>query len=289
VGYRWWREDGTEIVRPTLRTAFTETVAPGATTRLTMAIQAPPDHGRLQLRVGVVHENVRWFDGEERVEVDVLPPYTEGFFASHDEGGHASADAVVPRLLELLAPESIVDVGCGTGTWLRVASENGVDDVLGLDGPWVRPEDLEIAPERFLATDLTSPPRLDRTFDLVLSLEVAEHLPPSDGEGFVAQLTAMGPVVIFSAAIPGQGGAGHTNEQWPGYWSELFARRGYEAVDCLREVFWNNDAVEWWYAQNLLLFARPESLDAVPRLLEHPSRGKTPLSLIHPRRLSLAP
>jgi SAM-dependent methyltransferase len=289
VGYRWWREDGTEIELPTLRTPFTETVAPGATTRFTMAIQAPPDHGRLQLRVDVVHENVRWFECEERLEVDVSPPYTEGFFASLDEGGHGSAAAVLPWLLELLAPRSIVDVGCGTGTWLRVARENGIDDVLGLDGPWVRPGDLEIPPERFLAADLTAPPDLDRIFDLVLSLEVAEHLPPAKAEDFVDRLTALGPVVVFSAAIPAQGGIGHTNEQWPEYWSELFARRGYEAVDCLREAFWSHDAVEWWYSQNLLLFARPAALDAVPGLREHPSRGQVPRSLVHPRRLSLAP
>lgn len=289
VGYRWWREDGTEIARHTLRTPFTETVAPGATTRLTMAIQAPPDHGRLQLRVDLIHDGVRWFECEERLEVDVSPPYSETFFAAHDAGARASAEAVLPWLLELLEPESIVDVGCGTGTWLRVARENGVDDVLGLDGPWVRPDALEIPPERFLATELASPPKLDRTFDLVLSLEVAEHLPPSRAEDFVDQLTALGPVVVFSAAVPGQGGAGHTNEQWPGYWSDLFAQRGYEAVDCLRGVFWHNEAVDWWYAQNLLLFARPAALDALSRLREHPSRGKTPLPLVHPRRLSAAP
>jgi SAM-dependent methyltransferase len=286
LGCRWWAEDGTELVRATLRTPFTETLAPGATTRLTMVIQAPPDHGRLQLRVGVVHENVRWFDGEARVEVDVLPPYTDGFFASHDVGGHASAGAVVPALLELLGPASIVDVGCGIGTWLGVARADGVDDVLGIDGPWVDRAALEIPPDRFLAADLAAPPETDRTFDLVLSLEVAEHLPPADAAGFVDHLTALGPLVVFSAAVPGQGGAGHTNEQWPAYWSELFAARGYEAVDCLREKFWENDGIEWWYRQNLLLFGRPAALDAISELRDHPSRGKAPLSLIHPRRLS---
>jgi len=288
VGYRWWREDGTEIARPTLRTPFTETVAPGARTRLTMAIQAPPDHGRLQLRVDLVHEGVRWFECEERLEVDVSPPYSEAFFAGHGEGGDASARAVLPRLLELLSPKSIVDVGCGTGTWLRVARENGVDDVLGLDGPWVRPDHLEIPPDRFLAADLTAPPELDRTFDLVLSLEVAEHLPPSKAEDFVELLTTLGSVVVFSGAVPGQGGNGHTNEQWPEYWSSLFAQRGYEPVDCLREEFWENDAVEWWYSQNMLLFARSAELDKVPSLREHPNRGKTPLRLVHPSRFALA-
>jgi SAM-dependent methyltransferase len=289
LGYRWWREDGTEIVEPTLRSAFTETVAPGATTRLTMAIKAPPDHGRLQLRVDIVHEDVRWFECEERLEVEVFPPYTERFFASHDEGFHASARTVIPRLLELLKPASIIDVGCGTGTWLQVAQEEGIDDIFGLDGPWVRAEDLGISPERFLAADLTAPSDLSRAFDLVLSLEVAEHLPPAKAEGFVDLLTTLGPVVVFSAAAPGQGGAGHTNEQWPAYWSELFARRGYEAVDCLRDVFWENEVVEWWYRQNLLLFGCPRALDALPDLRDHPRRGKAPHSLVHPRRLTPGP
>jgi SAM-dependent methyltransferase len=289
VGYRWWREDGTEIERPTLRRPLTETVAPGATTRLTMGIQAPPDHGRLRLRVDLVHENVRWFECDEPLEVDVSPPYNEGFFASQDDGSRESAGAVLPWVLERFSPQSVADVGCGIGTWLRVARENGIDDVLGLDGPWVSPDALEIPPERFLEAELTSPPELGRTFDLVLSLEVAEHLPPSKAEDFVDFLTSLGPVVVFSAAIPGQGGIGHTNEQWPEYWAGLFARRGYEPVDCLREAFWNDDAVEWWYSQNLLLFARPAVLDAVPSLGGHPSRGKPPRSLVHPRRLSLAP
>jgi SAM-dependent methyltransferase len=284
VGYRWWREDGTEIERPTLRTPFTETLAPGAKTRLTIPIQAPPDQGLLQLRVDVVHENVRWFEGGERLEVEVLQPYTEEFFDSHDDGVRASAEVIVPRLLELLKPKSVVDVGCGTGTWLQVARENGIEDVLGLDGTWVLPDALEIPRDRFLPADLAAPPQLDRTFGLVLSLEVAEHLPPSKAQDFVDYLTTLGPVVAFSAAVPGQGGAGHTNEQWPAYWAKLFANRGYEVVDCLRPDIWDDDAVQWWYAQNLLLFGRSGALNKVRALRKHPTRGRTPLALIHPRR-----
>jgi len=287
VGYRWWREDGTEVVEPTLRTPLTETVAPGATTRLTMAVKAPPDHGRLALDVDLVHENVRWFDCATRVEVEVAPPYSEDFFDAHDEGVRTSARAVLPWVLDRLGPGSVVDVGCGVGTWLAVARENGVDDVVGLDGAWVRPEALEIPADRFRVADLTAPPEIDRTFDLVLSLEVAEHLPPAKAEAFVDLLTSLGPLVVFSAAVPGQGGHGHTNEQWPAYWAERFARRGYDAVDCLRELFWDDEAVQWWYRQNLMLFGRPEALDAVPFLRDHPTRGKAPRALVHPGRLML--
>ena len=286
VGHRWWDVDGEEIVMATVRTPFTETVAPGATTRLTMAIQAPPVTGQLGLRVDVVHEAVRWFECEERLTVEVTPPYDEEFFATKGAGARASARAVMPCLLELTSPRSVVDVGCGTGTWLSVARELGIDDVLGLDGEWVHAEALEIPADRFRAVDLAAAPALARRFDLALSLEVAEHLASAAAERFVGLLVATAPLVAFSAAIPGQGGNGHLNEQWPRYWAERFAAHGYEVVDCLREPLWEDERVEWWYRQNLLLFGAPDALDAVATLREHPRRGISPLPLVHPGRLS---
>jgi SAM-dependent methyltransferase len=282
VGHRWWDEDGDEIVMATVRTPFTETVAPGATTRLTMAIQAPSVTGRLGLRVDVVHEAVRWFECEERHTVEVTPPYDEGFFAAKDTGARESARAIMPRLLELSSAQSVIDVGCGTGTWLSVARELGIDDVLGLDGDWVRPEALEIPADRFRAVDLAAAPVLDRRFDLALSLEVAEHLSPTAADRFVGLLVGTAPLVAFSAAIPGQGGHGHVNEQWPGFWAERFSAHGYEVVDCLREPLWEDERVEWWYRQNLLLFGAPDALDAVAGLREHRRRGVPPLPLVHP-------
>jgi hypothetical protein len=134
LGHRWWDAHGEEIVMATVRTPFSETVAPGATTRLTMAIQAPSVTGRLGLRVDVVHEAVRWFDCEERLTVEVTPPYDDGSFAAKNTEARESARAVMPRLLELSSPRSVVDVGCGTGTWLSVARELGIDDWSGWTG-----------------------------------------------------------------------------------------------------------------------------------------------------------
>jgi len=287
VGHRWWREDGTEIVMATVRTPFTETVPPGATTRLTMALQAPPDTGRLGLRVDVVHEHVRWFECEQRLEVEVGEPYDEGFFDAHDAGTRASGEAVLPGLLRLTGARSVADIGCGTGAWLRVAADHGVEDVMGFDGAWVREDALEIPVAQFKAVDLTAPPPLERRFDLALSLEVAEHLPPGKADRFVAFLATAAPLVVFSAAVPGQTGHGHVNEQWPAYWAECFARYGYEVVDCLREELWEDDRVQWWYRQNLLVFGEPAALDAIPSLANHPGRGRRPLPLVHPLRLSL--
>src|SRR5262249_50066622 len=150
---------------------------------------------------------------------------------------------------------SIVDVGCGLGTWLAAFRELGVTDVVGIDGEYVDRDLLEIPQEQFREVDLSAPFSLDRTFDLAISLEVAEHLPPEAAEAFVESVARLAPVVLFSAAIPFQSGNHHLNEQWPDYWTTLFRRHNYVPIDCIRGKIWDNYEVEPWYVQNSLIFA----------------------------------
>jgi len=203
-------------------------------------------------------------------------PYTPGFYAGIVPGARRSAHVVVPLLLELARPKSVIDVGCGVGTWLSVFQQHGVEDVFGVDGPHVSIDALEISAGLFRAVDLRQPLRVGRRFDLVMSLEVAEHLPAECSDAFVDALTRLGPLVVFSAAIPHQGGVGHMNEQWPEYWIRLFAERRFDVVDWLRPRVWDNDLVDWWYAQNVLVFV---DQSAEPR--GRPS--SRPPSLVHPR------
>jgi SAM-dependent methyltransferase len=201
------------------------------------------------------------------------------------EGVRRSAHNVVPLVVELLQPRSVVDVGCGLGTWLAVFREHGVDDILGIDGDYVKRNLLEIPASRFLAHDLREPLESDRRFDLVLALEVAEHLPEGCADTFVDSLTRLGELILFSAAVPHQGGINHLNEQWPSYWAERFGKRGYVHVDCLRWHLWSDAEVAWWYAQNTLLYATPEELARRPGLAErYPRAGTTPIALVHPVR-----
>lgn len=196
--------------------------------------------------------------------------YAGGYYDTLDATSLASARKVVPRVMELVRPARVVDVGCGRGGWLRVFLEHGTAEVLGIDGDWVDPAGLHIPADRFRRWDLRRPLEIDGTFDLAVSLEVAEHLPPEQADGFVAALCRLAPAVLFSAAIPHQGGVGHVNEQWPEYWAERFARHGYQPVDVLRRELWDDPEVAWWYAQNLLLFSREAgAAGPVPRLV-HP-------------------
>ena len=188
-------------------------------------------------------------------------------------------------IIAAVQPNTVIDVGCGVGTWLAVLAENGVADVWGIDGDYVDRALLQIPEERFLPHDLTKPVHLERRFDLVLSLEVAEHLPADSAPTLIDSLVSLGPVILFSAAIPYQGGTHHVNEQWPEYWARHFAARGYVPVDCVRRQIWQLDDVQWCYAQNILLFVERGYLNSNSFLRrEAENTPPTPLSLVHPAK-----
>ena len=213
--------------------------------------------------------------------------YDTEFFGDHVDKARSSAEAVVPLVMELVAPSSVIDLGCGLGTWLATFARHGVADYLGVDGEWVTPEMLEIPPERFMSARLDRPFVLDRGFDLAVSLEVAEHLPESAAKAFVGSIAALAPCVLFSAAIPHQGGLHHLNEQWPEYWARLFAEHGYVVVDAIRPRFWTQPGIAFWYRQNTFVYARPDLLAARPLLASARERtNESMLAIVHPRLLT---
>jgi hypothetical protein len=168
---------------------------------------------------------------------------------------------------------------------LTVFQEYGVEDIYGIDGDHIDKGMLEIPEALFLSLDLKKPFRMDRQFDLVVSLEVAQNLPHECAAGFIDCLTSLGPVVLFSAAIPYQGGYYHINEQWPDYWMKGFLAKEYVVIDCIRQRVWENDNVEWWYAQNTLIFARRAYLESHPLLKGAAENTNSfQLSIVHPKK-----
>lgn len=205
--------------------------------------------------------------------------YTDEFFDDQIQGSLQSARLVVPIILEYIRPASVVDVGCGRGSWLRAFTENGVGRIVGIDGDYVDTSKLLIDRKDFRTADLTQPLGLDDEYDLAISLEVAEHLPSSSAPQLVRSLTGLSPVVLFSAAIPGQGGYLHVNEQWPAYWNVLFGERGFTRFDPIRPRIWQNERVEWWYRQNIFLYASPIGIARAPKLRGAGANGD--IELVH--------
>lgn len=182
-------------------------------------------------------------------------PYDQSFYAINKVGSSRSAAGVVPLVVELVSPRSVVDVGCGTGTWLAQFRQAGCQ-TLGFDGDYVDRAMLQIPRDEFIPKNLEQPVKVDRRFDLATCLEVAEHLTPERAPGLVADLIALSDCVLFSAAVVGQGGANHINERPVSYWAALFQERGYVGADVIRPRIWDRDNVDWWYRQNMVIFAK---------------------------------
>ena len=191
------------------------------------------------------------------------------------EQTRVSARIILPIVISLLKPASMVDIGCGAGHWLSAAAELGISDLLGVEGGWISAAKLAVPREKIVIHDLGTPLDLGRRFDLAMSLEVAEHLPEAKAREFVQTLCNAADRVLFSAAIPGQGGRHHLNEQWPKYWANLFGEFGYGCHDLVRPQVWNNPSVLWYYAQNCLLFIRVGTDPGLRPAAE-------PLALVHP-------
>lgn len=210
--------------------------------------------------------------------------YSKAFFTERQAASLASARVVLPFVLDLVRPKSIVDFGCGTGTWLEVAKSLGVPHVLGIEGPWIRKASPLLRSDELVVADLNvAAPGLPERFDLAISLEVAEHLAEGRAQSFVEDICRAAPVALFGAAIPEQGGIGHVNEQWQSYWVALFAARGRRCLDLVRPRFWNDREVQPWHKQNAFLYASDEALKAMaPWLPAEATSSKLMLDLVHP-------
>lgn len=211
--------------------------------------------------------------------------YNSEFYLNEGESSSRSAETIVGLVYSLVHPHTVVDVGCGIGAFLSEFKSLGVKEFLGIDGDWVDLDSLIIDSKNFMKWDVCQELNIERKFELVVSLETAEHLPETCAETFIDNLVKLGDVILFSAAIPFQGGAHHVNLQWPGYWSRLFKKRGYVFVDMIRMALWNDKNVDYHYAQNSIIYVKETEMRRYPLLLEAYNKEiEEPFSLVHPNR-----
>ncbi len=191
---------------------------------------------------------------------DASHEYDARFYQWVEMTAETAAKQILPVVKDIFAPSSVLDVGCGSGTWLKIWNDLGVKEVLGVDGDYVLKSPIRVPREQFVPADLTRPFSRGRAFDLVQSLEVAEHISQEFSSSFVETLSAHGDVILFSAAQPGQGGESHVNEQPPEYWRRLFRQQGYRMFDALRHRFLAHKEIAPWYRYNMFIFLRGEAL-----------------------------
>lgn len=209
--------------------------------------------------------------------------YDENFYRELQRMA-TSAENVLKVVSKFVHPRSVVDLGCGVGGWLSYWQKNFGAEIFGIDGDYVDRKNLLIHAEDFHSFNLEERVTLNRRFDLAMTIEVAEHLTPARADSFVEDLTRLSDVILFSAAIPGQGGTNHVNEQWQSYWAQKFLRLGYVGIDCIRGEIWDNDATEVCHRQNIFIYIKSNELYRYPELqnfyLNH--RDATIFNSVHP-------
>ena len=152
----------------------------------------------------------------------------------HDQSAErtiSSAKAIAPLVYNVVKPNSVIDIGCGHGYWLREFELLGTREIMGVDGDYISKNSLVISPSYFTSYDLNTPLPVERQYDLAMSIEVAEHLNPESSNHFVESLCKLSSIVLFSAAIPGQSGHCHINAHWPDYWADKFRKQGFTGYD----------------------------------------------------------
>lgn len=215
------------------------------------------------------------------------PLYSHDFYGDQAPGSARSADVVLPLVFELLQPASLVDIGCGIGTWARAAMDLGVQRVVGVDGDYVKSAGLRIPADSFVAADLaTAIPVLGERFDMAISLEVAEHLPAGRSDAFVGELCGLADTVVFSAAIPGQLGTDHINLQLQSAWASRFRAHGYVAFDLVRPRIWHDERVEAFYRQNMMVYVNEQRQELLARAQEQVASLPVTFDVVHPELLA---
>ena len=212
--------------------------------------------------------------------------YDDAFYKNRNEETKYSAERIIDALFKRLykMPQSMVDVGCGVGTWLGVVhSKYGVETVIGMDGDYVPRQYLQIDKDNFIPCNLEDYQAEkilikngNKKFGLAVSLEVAEHIQRKNARKFVRNLCGLSDVILFSAALAKQGGDGHVNEQRLSYWIKLFAENGYRFCDVIRADIWNDKKIPVWYRNNVVVFCN--SGDEIIR-----TEGVEPIiDMVHP-------
>lgn len=182
--------------------------------------------------------------------------YSDRYYAKRAKGRHADdAEEYANAIMDVFEPESVIDLGCAIGHYLRPMHEAGVH-VRGVDAHSAAIEHSLIPKDQMELADLRDEYDPWQRYDVALCIEVAEHLAEEHADTLVDTIVECAPVVVFTAATPGQGGTHHVNEQPRDYWKRMFIQRGYEydhkAVEDIRRRV-NPDLLDH-VADNLFVF-----------------------------------
>ena len=211
--------------------------------------------------------------------------YDQCWHTRFETDSSVAAAKILRYVVEIFSPESCLDLGAGAGNWTKCAMSLGITDFRAVDGPWTDVSQLRVDRDYFLSHDLSQGLDLNRKFDLAISLEAAQYMSPEGGVTLVRTATDHANVILFSSAVPFQGG-NNVTERWQSYWSQLFEDRGFQSFDLIRPRFWRDRSIAYYYRQNTLIYVNTNDAKALKAasLARSEQFNATVLDLIHPEK-----
>lgn len=148
-------------------------------------------------------------------------------------------DGFAERIDGDIQPGSVLDAGCAMGLLVEALRLRGVD-AWGVDiSEYAISQVVSEIREYCWTGSITDP--LPRRFDLIISIEVLEHLPKEESERAVTNLCQYSDDILFSSTPNDYKEVSHFNVQPPEYWAELFAREGF-----FRDVDFDGSFINPW-------------------------------------------
>jgi cyclopropane fatty-acyl-phospholipid synthase-like methyltransferase len=189
--------------------------------------------------------------------------YNDEFYESQYQRSELSALSIITIINRHFELNSVIDVGCGRGSWLNAAYKVLGEEIelTGIDGIY-NSEHFKNKNIKYIPSNLEEkiyPTEDNEKYDICFCLEVAEHLTANRAPSFIEELTDLSDIILFSAAIPNQGGTNHINENFQSYWADIFSTLDYYPFDIVRHEVWNNDEVDFWYRQNIIIYIKKNS------------------------------
>lgn len=215
--------------------------------------------------------------------------YSKKYYLRHRSLTLSSAKKIVKLLPDYFDPKYILDIGCGYGEWMLAFKDQYPSCKLtGIDGHWIKSDELICKDSDFFAADLNAGLPLEiynKNYDLISCLETITDLSEKKGKQLIYQLCKITNLCLFSSGTPIQTHGPHKNRQWQSYWHNLFEKNGFKVLDFIRPATWNDPNVGPWYSQNCFLFAKKSWLEENSKWKNLSLNQQHPINVVHPKIL----
>jgi len=196
-----------------------------------------------------------------------FPINKNGFWESTDSSGHLydkTLSNAISSFFKNENAESIIDLGCGTGSYVRALMENGFK-CDGYDG---NPNTVLITNGIGKVLDFSIPLNLNKKYDWLLSLEVGEHIPEEFEKIFLDNMIhhAMDGIIV-SWGIPGQKGDGHVNCKSNSYIIRQMKKRGWKYDQSSAKKL-RNEATFGWFKNTIMVFRKIEETKNIFQMMQ---------------------